>query len=154
MQIDRNTIVGFARRVRTNSKFISSAHEKGADVHVVTQLAISLLGLIIFPYHALCRFNAFPNNRPLTCLYEQGWPKWNVLRGNIETLDELVKHLRNALAHYHVRFSSDERQLVNVNVQFGAAKGTRKGDCLTEINASDLKEFVYLFSKLVEDIVG
>jgi hypothetical protein len=50
MEIDRNTISGFARRVRKNLDFMISARAADADIHIVTHLTCSLLGLVVFPY--------------------------------------------------------------------------------------------------------
>jgi len=49
-EIDRNTISGFAERTWKNYFFIERMRTQfGTDVHIVTQLVISLLGLIVFP---------------------------------------------------------------------------------------------------------
>ena len=47
--LTRNTTEGFARRVRKNLDFIIKKCDEGEDVHEVTQLVTSLLGLIVFP---------------------------------------------------------------------------------------------------------
>jgi hypothetical protein len=48
--IERNTVWGFNERVRRNFNVVNSAWENGSsDAHVVTQLILSLLGLIVFP---------------------------------------------------------------------------------------------------------
>ena len=50
MSIDRNTIFGFSNRVKKNLEFIAKQRAQGTEVHEVTQLVTSLLGLIIYPY--------------------------------------------------------------------------------------------------------
>jgi hypothetical protein len=49
----RNEALEFARRTRRNLEFIEMAKETGEHVHVVTQLTISLLGLVVFPKERL-----------------------------------------------------------------------------------------------------
>ena len=46
----RNNPSGFAERTRKNLELIERAYSVGADVHVVTQLMLSLLGIIVFPW--------------------------------------------------------------------------------------------------------
>lgn len=46
----RNDSRGFADRTRKNLLFIEQAYESGNDVHVVTQIVTSSLGLIVFPW--------------------------------------------------------------------------------------------------------
>jgi hypothetical protein len=62
LDIDRNTIEGFAERTRKNLRFIVAAYDGGQDVHTVTQLINSLLGLIVYPYefYGLERFDKLP----------------------------------------------------------------------------------------------
>ena len=45
--LSRNTTEGFAQRVRKNLDFIVKKRNEGEDVHEVTQLVTSLLGIII-----------------------------------------------------------------------------------------------------------
>jgi hypothetical protein len=49
----RNTVWGFRDRVLKNLTFLNFARNMGADVHIVTELITSLLGLIVFPYEEL-----------------------------------------------------------------------------------------------------
>src|SRR6476619_4774198 len=117
--VDRNTISGFSRRTRTNLSFITFARNMGAEVHVVTQLIVSLLGLIVFPYEHHKRSGHLSlANHKLSDLAKSGWPEWNFLLGNSENLEDLIYHLRNALSHRRVSFSSDSRSLAEVTVEF------------------------------------
>jgi hypothetical protein len=51
----RNAVSGFSERVRKNLLYLNLAKKSGADVHVVTQLITSLLGLIVYPYEEIKR---------------------------------------------------------------------------------------------------
>ncbi len=46
----RNKTEIFAGRVLKNLRYIMGQRKNGADVHEVTQLAVSLLGLVVFPW--------------------------------------------------------------------------------------------------------
>jgi HEPN pEK499 p136 len=153
---DRTTIEGFAQRVRTNSDYLSRAFEQGEEVHVVTQFVISLLGLIVFPYAALRAAKKFPKNRRIEELHASGWPTFVQLHGaKLETLEELVRHLRDAISHYHINFEPpNERQLAKVDITFGRLQSNRKNDRVTKINAIELREFVDRFSALIENVVN
>jgi hypothetical protein len=134
VDVDRNTIEGFTKRVRKNSDFLSLQFEKGADVYIVTQFTISLLGLIIFPYEALTRAGMFPKNIPLEQLYSQGWPRFDQLQERkMETFGDLVKHLRDSISHYQIEFEPpNERRLERITITFGWKKGTRDTDHRTD----------------------
>ena len=45
----RNEAVGFAQRTRKNLKFVRQARDSGADVHLVSHVVNSLLGLVVVP---------------------------------------------------------------------------------------------------------
>lgn len=152
--LDRGTIEGFAGRVRKNTDFLVSAFERGEDVHIVTQFVLSLLGLIIFPYEEIVRHDTFPV-KTMRELEKQGWPTFNVIRGKeFNTLDELIKHLRNAIAHYQIEFEpGNERRLENITITLGWPKG-RQNSRRTTISGAAFCDFVREFSKFIENSVG
>jgi hypothetical protein len=118
-ELERNTTEGFARRVRKNLEFIIRKRRQGEDVHEVTQLTTSLLGLIIFPWesNALGTMESWS----LSELARQGWPSWTILKdrnGETTTLGKLTYHLRNAASHRRLRFSSDGPDLAQVDIEF------------------------------------
>lgn len=51
-------------------------------------------------------------------LYADGWPVWNTTLGKTNTLYQLIRHVRNALGHRRVTFSSDSRVLSEVHLHF------------------------------------
>jgi HEPN family protein len=151
----RNTTEGFARRVRTNLNFVVAARHSGSDVHEVTQLTTSLLGLIVFPWEA--RALKELEAQSLEQLAVEGWPRWNILLdrdGETTTLGKLTWHLRNAAAHRRLRFSSDAREMDAVEIEFEDARPNRPVDWRAKIRASDLKLFCDRFSQALEDLVG
>lgn len=84
MSLDgRNTLMGMAARVHKNLAFISESRKKGADVHVVTQLLLSLLGLIVFPVETIKENKSDVLQSTLRDLEEAGWPHWTFTIGQI-----------------------------------------------------------------------
>ena len=149
----RNDALGFAHRSRKNLAFIEKAYSDNADVHVVTQLVLSMLGLVIFPMER----NLVARLEKLTLqdLDSRGWPSWTVELGTCGTLEELARHIRNAVAHGHIAFDSDDRDIANVRVRIEdfKPKGNRpywRGS----IAAIDLRSFCYRFIELIEQTIG
>jgi hypothetical protein len=70
----RNDAFGFAQRTRKNLAYIEKTFAEGADVHVVTQLVVSLLGLVVFPTER----NVVRRLKTLNLseLESLGWPRW------------------------------------------------------------------------------
>jgi hypothetical protein len=150
---ERNHALGFAERTRKNLAYIEAAFSSGADVHVVTQLANSLLGLIALPVE---RDLARPfRDLQLNELIKQGWPRWVINRGDCQTLEELLRHLRNAVAHGHMLFSSDSRLLEKVAIEFADFKrGAVEAHWVARIQGPGLRDFSLSFSRLIEDVLG
>ena len=118
----RNHPYSLALRTKKNLGYILDAHEKGADVHPVTQVTCSLMGIVVFPWeqeHKLenskCLILEVFNNPPLEI---------NYLRGKVTTFGCLWKLVRNAVSHGHVEFGSDSRDLEKVEIKFSS--GYRK----------------------------
>ncbi len=154
--LSRNTTEGFAQRVRKNLEFIIKKRKKGEDVHDVTQLVTSLLGIIVFLWEdgAL----KYLESLRLSELEAKGWPRWDIQldeRGDTETLGKLIWHLRNAASHRRLRFSSDHREMQQVDIEFeDAPNANAPPNWRAKINATDLKAFCDCFTKRLEDLVG
>jgi len=153
IRASRNDSLGFAQRTLRNLEYIEKSRTDGADVHVVTQRVLSLLGLVSFPWHA--GLDDRIKRLRLDTLVQDGWPQWTIILGDAETLGALVHHLRNAIAHRRVYFSSDERNGGAVQIEFADAKKEnapvywRAG-----INGDDLLCFCRRFADLVDDTIG
>lgn len=148
MSLDgRNTLMGIAERVHKNLAFISESHKEGADVHVVTQLLLSLLGLIVFPVETIKenRSDVLQSTLRLSELEEAGWPHWTFTIGQARNLHEFTKRLRNSVAHRRVSFSCDSREIEEVRITFRDRRSSSKTDGWeVQISAPDLKRFVEL----------
>jgi len=79
----------------------------------VTQLINSLLGLIVLPKEK----ELIRQSDSLSILQRKGWtfPEKKSGVANPKNLVQLIKHLRNGIAHWNIQFHSDkERQLCGV----------------------------------------
>jgi hypothetical protein len=115
MAISRNDALEFARFTKSNLECIECAKAGGnSNVHPVTQLMLSLLGLIVFPWAT--SFRKSVESRPLENV--KGGAHWQMNLGARETLEKFGKHLRNAVAHRHVHFSSDSGDFDKVEITF------------------------------------
>lgn len=148
----RNQSLGFAQRTLRNLLTIEEARAAGRDVHVVTQRLLSLVGLVVFPWAE--GVEGTVQARRLEQLGPE-WPKWDVFRGTADTLGDLLRHLRNAVSHRRVRFSSDSLDPGEVTVEFTDAPGENApANWGARIGANDLLLFSQQFIKLVDDTVG
>ena len=149
----RNHALGFAERTRKNLLHIESARQTGADVHEVTQLGSSLLGLVIFPREK--HLDAHVRDLDWATLRAAGWPDWQILLGECSTLGDLIYHLRNAAAHGHVTFSSDDPDLKRVSIEVEDYKpGASTPYWRASIRGHDLREFCLRFIALIEETLG
>jgi hypothetical protein len=105
-----NLLHDFADRTRVNLELIQKAHRTGGSGYEVTQLINSLLGLLVLPAE---RFS-IPQT-PLGELIENGWPIPTVHGEFQEATDlrQLVRCLRNAVAHFNIKFSTDRNNNIS-----------------------------------------
>ena len=115
----RQRVEGFAIRTRKNLEHVIEAQTEGQDVHVITQLINSLLGLVVFAWER--ELVDYLEPQQLGSLVEDGWPSWDIVpirdKKWDDTLGRLVYHLRNAVAHGNIRFSSDSHNIEEVLIQ-------------------------------------
>jgi HEPN pEK499 p136 len=143
----RNDSLGFADRTKKNLLYIEQAKSHHQDVHIVTQIINSSLGLIVFPWER--RADIEIRGKLLADLYKSGWPIWDETPPS-KGLGELIKGLRNGIAHGNVQFSSDDRVASEVAVIFGS----ENGDWHARISADNLKSFCLKFIEFIESTIG
>ena len=105
----------FARRTRQNLELLKALQEQypQLEIYEVTQLINSMLGLLIFPQQ---RYIERIPQIPLDELVCQGWPIL-VKESQVADLNQLVRYLRNAIAHFNIEFLIDEaRQIRGIMV--------------------------------------
>lgn len=143
----------FAKRTQKNLEYIANAQINDEDVHPVTQVILSMLGIVIFPWET----SAFDivKKRKIPVLSAEGWPKWkmNGAKRVIE-LHDLIKVLRNAIAHGNIEFDSDSRSPADVTISFtNIPKGKTESDWVGTITGDQLIEFCRRFSSAIQDQV-
>ena len=160
-QNTRNEALEFARRATVNLGIIEDARRHDNQGHVITQLALSLLGIVVFP-----KEDGLPTSitsQRLADLAQKGWPTWNIpldepikpTHPKTETLDTLLVHVRNAVAHGRISFTSDAPNLEAVGLLIeDATTRTASPHFKADISASDLKDFCLRFLKLLDERVG
>jgi hypothetical protein len=135
-----------------NLEFIEKARADGSEVHVVTQLANSLLGLILFLWEKT--FVDHMKDLQLEKLAKEGWPKIEMVKGTGETLYDFAHHLRNAVAHGRVTFSSDSHDPQQVTVQIDDCGPREHIPYWTaRMRASELRSFWTKFFALLENTI-
>src|SRR5436190_17928665 len=114
----RNQALELARRTRRNLEFIEEAAGRQFDVHVVTQLTLSLLGLVVFPKEKLLLDET--KRKTVATMTSEGWPTWTITRDEgkkqTKTLADILKHVRNAVAHGRLTFTSDSHRMEEVTI--------------------------------------
>lgn len=102
-----NLIHDFARRTLANLDAVAHLRRQNSEIqfYEVTNLINSMLGLLIFPQQAFV--NRIPPI-PLSELEEQGWaiPRVTGKFAQVRDLNQLVRYLRNAIAHCNVKFKA------------------------------------------------
>ena len=131
-------------RTSKNLDYVIRAYNSGEEgVHVVTQLFNSLLSLIVVPWAGLVGKQVW--DVKLVALKQNGWPMWEITIGNTKTLRELILRLRNAISHWNVAFSSDSRQLSNVEIEVWTDKN-HQTNWKANMNGELLLQFCHLLS--------
>jgi hypothetical protein len=136
----RNESMGFAERTKKNLQHVQKAFDAGHDVHVVTQVVNSLLGLVVFPWES--HLDEVVQAMPLAELERQGWPRWEITKGSCATLGELIRHLRNGASHRDIWFSSDDRDAGEVTIEVrDRKKGAPEPYWVARLNANEVRQF-------------
>lgn len=137
----------FAERTRANLRTIEQLEAEGREVYEVTQLVNSTLGLLVFPQQEY--INRIPHTS-LEDLEQQGWPIPSVRGGfqQVENLNQLVRYLRNAIAHFNVEFIGDGKNEVKfLRVWNTNRNGNRTWEA--ELSVSDLQGIAERFIELL-----
>jgi len=109
----QHVVRDFAQRTRHNLKVIRTRRAAGDEVYEVTQLINSLLGLLVLPKEHY--YKSIPTTS-LEQLRADGWPA-PVLEGDFKSpkhLRDLVRLLRNSVAHFNVEFVAPQGEIERV----------------------------------------
>ena len=142
----RNDPLRFAALTWKNLEFIEQAAHHNPDVHAITQLALSLLGLIVLQHQNHAKFD---NKLRATKLADLNWPCWEPPPPGHKTgtLGGLIERLRHVIAHGGITFSSDGADPHETMLIFHDTKAKWRGT----ISAADLREFCYRFKTFLEE---
>ena len=145
-----NLVKDFAQRTRQNLELLKTLQRQHPDLEIyeVTQLINSMLGLLVFPQQRYVR--NIPRV-PLDELARQGWPIPRV-KGDypqVSDLNQLVRYLRNAVAHFNIEFISDNGRQIQGIVVWN--KNPREGgiDWKAELTLSEIETITDKFIDLL-----
>jgi len=153
----RNEALEFARRTRRNLEYIEKASEEDHPVHPVTQLTLSLLGLVVFPKEKLYLEEA--KAMTVDKLRANGWPEWTISLDNTDERSEnlwvILWHLRNATCHGRLIYSSDSRDMEDVTIIVEDKMPRAKEPYWrASIQAKELRTFCYHLLDFIEQTIG
>jgi hypothetical protein len=103
----------FAERTQHNLEVVRRSGAVGGEVYEVTQLINSMLGLLVLPKE---HYYASIPTTPLEELRADGWPA-PVLDGEFKRpkhLRDLVRLLRNSVAHFNIEFVAPQGEIKGV----------------------------------------
>jgi HEPN pEK499 p136 len=107
----------------------------------------STLGLLVFPQQEFV--DRIPET-PLSELERDGWPMPKVRRGadRVNNLNQLIRYLRNAIAHFNIEFVGDGRNQVSVlRVWNETPNGVKTWEA--ELSVTDLRGITERFIRLL-----
>jgi HEPN pEK499 p136 len=111
--IYQNLVRDFAKRTLHNLQLVREKRAQGTEAYEVTQLINSMLGLLVLPKEHY--YESIPTTS-LDDLRQQGWPE-PVLEGEFKKpkhLRDLLRLLRNSVAHFNVEFTETDEQIDGV----------------------------------------
>lgn len=145
-----NLVKDFAQRTKANLELLRRLQREHPELEIyeVTQLMNSLLGLLVFPRERY--FDHIPAT-PLSELQAAGWPIPRVVGQfpQVENLNDLIRYLRNAVAHCNIEFLADaDGQLAGLRVwNYWHGKMTWKA----ELTLPEIEELVDRFVDQILD---
>jgi hypothetical protein len=117
--VSRNNALVFAQHTLDNLEIIERDLPVDSKFHPITQLINSLVGLVVFIHER--EFVRHVADLRLSELVGKGWPRVQIDKDDekrpTEALGDFVRHLRNAIAHGRISFSSDSHDLTEVTVR-------------------------------------
>lgn len=147
--IYQNLVKDFALRTRANLEVVRDIHkEEPGSVYEVTQLVNSMLGLLVFPQQ---RYIKSIPALPLSDLKEQGWPIPRVVGSypQVTDLKQLLRYLRNAIAHFNVVFWADNKEQIAGLRLWNTDPRTRERTWEARLTIEDLEGITDKFIELL-----
>ena len=153
MNYDENHLVkDFALRTQENLRLVKKL-ENNPDYRFfeVTQLINSMLGLLVFPKVAF--INKFPN-KLLSELEKEGWPRIVLLEGDApcNDLQALINYLRNAIAHFNLKFLSKDGQNISGLELWNIPYHSDRVNWRVRLSLDDLRTITDKFIDLIKKV--
>lgn len=154
----QNIVVDFVYRTRKNLEYIDEhINDPSVKIFETTQLINSMLGLLIFPEQRY--FNNIPEIS-LKELLEQGWPRIEPtkrVKGSPDFVDcsnlkDLMKCLRNSIAHFNIKFLANEKdEIIGLRIwNIDLRKKTKPITWEADLSLYDLRLITFKFIELME----
>jgi hypothetical protein len=147
-----------------NLAFIQAAHARGEDVHVVTQMVNSLLGLFLFPIEKEDQFfDSFRSvklsNPPRFAAVRQTIPEFPLLPSlqcskfaNCRNLRRFIKRVRNAVAHRHFDIFGESHDLSAVSIRLYDQEPGAPIDWDITLSAEDVGQLcIYIADQVIQN---
>jgi hypothetical protein len=146
----------FAHRVRLNLDAVDAvASVAPAKAHPVTQLVLSLVGLIVLPSES--HYLHIAGHERLADLAARGWPTWTIVHdlsrrpgASSDTLGDLLWHLRSVITSGRIRTTAADAPFKDVTVFFDQQVAGGIDTWSASISAPDLRTFCLKLGELVE----
>ena len=140
----------FIARTQKNLRAIECLKEKGGEVYEVTQLLYSMLGLLIFPKEKLHK-KIQPKNWDI--MVKEGWPLPSGDNAHVSDLKQLIKNMRNAVAHFNIELVNDGNEIIGIRFRsFSQPDSHREGQYWTGMyDVASLREFVNKLSEHLQN---
>ena len=143
----KNLVIDFAERTKQNNEMLRKLQIENPNLefYEVTQLINSLLGLLVFPQQEYV--DNIPKT-PLDELEKLGWPIPKVVGDypQVKNLNQLVRYLRNSIAHFNIKFINESQKIAGLTVW------NKKGHEITwkaTLTISDIEEITNRFVDLM-----
>ena len=144
----KDAVKDFVARTKKNLETLRRLQEEnpGLEIYEFTQLVNSLLGLLVFPQQRYV--NKIPAI-PLSKLFAKGWPIPQVVGDfpQAKDLNQLVRYLRNAIAHFNIEFTVDEHSQLNGLKIWNENHGTTTWKA--QLSLAEIEELTYRFIELI-----
>ena len=127
----------FIARTQKNLIAIECLKDISCKVYEVTQLLNSMLGLLIFPKERRLYEKIQPKS--WDTMVEEGWPLPSGDKAHVSDLEELIRHMRNAVAHCKFNLTTDHDEISSIEFRDIPSLWTGVYD------VASLRKFVYMF---------
>jgi len=141
-----DVIKDFALRTKANLVIIEELHKNGIEAYETTQIVNSCLGLLVFPQQHF--MDRIPET-PMEQLVKEGWPLPKITGQfhQVANLKELIRHLRNAIAHFNIQFIGDSENHIKLLRVWNTNRGQKTWEA--ELSVEDLRNLSEKFSALL-----